>query len=250
MKTRSIAKKIIVAVLLGMSIIPAVGTIAADQDNPSISVTADTLNFDGKTYVATATGNVIITRGEATMTGNKAVYNLKSAEADMEGNVSVHQPDLQMTAQKLHSTDKNYVVATGDVAGTYQDKKMSGDKIEYHLDQNYGIITGKGYLEAQGSRMWADLIQGWFKEIRAVGTGNVHIESPADNLVAYGNEAIYTQTPDQHDGVIHLNGNVYANQNGSSLTGEHVVIQLADNSVQTYNGRSTLVIVPGSTPAK
>ena len=241
-------KKIIAALLMGSLLVPAIGILAEDgNNNPSVSVTADTLNFDGKTYVATATGNVVITRDQAKMTGNKAVYNLKSAEADMEGNVSVEQPDMHLTSQKLHSTNKNYVVATGNVAGTYEDKQMSGDKIEYHLDQNYGIITGKGYLKAQGAEMLADTIQGWFKEIRAIGTGSVHIESQADNLVAYGNEAVYTQTPNQKDGVIHLNGNVYAVQNGNSLTGDHVEIRLGDNSVQTFS-RSTLVIVPGSNP--
>lgn len=152
------------------------------------------------------------------MTGNKAVYNLKTAEADMEGNVSIQQPDMQLNADKVHSTNKNYVVATGSVRGVYDDKKVNGDKVEYYLDQDYGIVTGNGYLEAQGSQMWADHIDAWFKQIKAVGTGNVHIESPAENLVAYANQAVYTQTPGQNDGVIHLTGNVNATQNGNSST--------------------------------
>jgi lipopolysaccharide export system protein LptA len=245
MMIKQTKQKIIGALLMGVMIIPAVGIIAADKDNPSVSVTADKLSFDGKSYVATATGNVVILRDQAKMTGNKAVYNLKSAEADMEGNVSVEQPNMHLTSAKLHSTNKNYVVATGNVVGVYEDKKMHGDKVEYHLDQNYGIITGNGYLEAQGAQLWADTINGWFKEIRAIGTGNVHIESPADNLIAYGNQAVYTQTPNQKDGIIHLTGNVQANQNGNSLTGDNVEIRLADNSVQTMS-RSTVVIVPGS----
>ena len=240
---RKLRNRIITAVVLGLMISTAAMIMA--EDNPSISVTADKLSYNGKTYVATATGNVVITRGTATMTGNQAVYNLKTAEADMDGNVSVDQPDMHVTAQKLHSTNKNYVVATGAVNGVFEDKKMHGDKIEYQLDKNYGIITGNAYLEAQGSQLWADQIQGWFKEIRAIGTGNVHIESPADNLIAYGNEAIYTQTPNQKDGVIHMRGNVYATQNGNSLTGDDVEIRLADNTVQTMN-RSTVVIIPGS----
>ena len=95
--------------------------------------------------------------------------------------------------------------------------------------------------------MWADHIDAWFKQIKAIGTGNVHIESPAENLVAYANQAVYTQTPGQNDGVIHLTGNVNATQNGNSLNGDNVDIRLADNSVQTRS-RSTIVIVPGSNP--
>ena len=214
-----LGKKLAVAALLGAMVLPAVGAVAADNNgNPAVSVTADTLEYNGKTQVATATGNVVIVRDQATMTGNKAVYNLKTAEADMEGNVSIQQPDMQLNADKVHSTNKNYVVATGSVRGVYDDKKVNGDKVEYYLDQDYGIVTG-----------------------------NVHIESPAENLVAYANQAVYTQTPGQNDGVIHLTGNVNATQNGNSLNGDNVDIRLADNSVQTRS-RSTIVIVPGSNP--
>ena len=134
-------------------------------------------------------------------------------------------------------------MATGSVRGVYSDKKVNGDKVEYYLDQNYGIVSGNGYLEAQGSQMWADHIDAWFKEVRAVGQGNVHIESPADSLTAYATQAVYTQTPNVHDGVIHLTGDVHATQKGNSLNGDNVVIRLADNSVQTMS-RSTVVILP------
>ncbi len=240
---QEIQKKIIAAVLMGLLSLPAAGLLAAD--NPSVSVTADRLEYNGKTQVATAKGNVVIVRDQATMSGDTAVYNLKTSEADMEGNVSVQQPDMQLHAAKLHSTNRNYVIATGTVRGVYGDKKVNGDQVEYYLDKDYGIVTGNGYLEAQGSQMWADHIDAWFKEVKAVGQGNVHIESPADNLTAYAGQAVYTQTPNVNDGVIHLTGNVQATQNGNSLNGDNVLIRLADNSVQTMT-RSTVVIVPDS----
>ena len=237
--------KILAAVMTSTMLLPAAVTIAAD--NPSVSVTADKLEYNGKTQIAKETGNVVIVRDQATLTGNVATYNLKTAEADMEGNVTAQQPDMHMTSDKLHSTNRNYLIATGNVKGVYGDKKVNGDQVEYYLDQDHGIVTGHGYLEAQGSQMWADHIEGWFKEIRAIGTGNVHIESPTEELTAYGDKAVYTQTPGQNDGVIHLTGNVNATQNGNSLNGDNVDIRLADNSVQTRS-RSTIVIVPGSNP--
>lgn len=236
-------KKILTTALAGFMLVPVLGIGAEDAHTSSVSVTADTLMYDGKTQVATATGNVVIVRDQATMTGNKASYNLKTAEADMEGNVAVQQPDMQLNADKIHSTNRNYIVATGSVRGVYSDKKVNGDKVEYYLDQNYGIVSGNGYLEAQGSQMWADHIDAWFKEVRAVGQGNVHIESPMDSLTAYATQAVYTQTPNVHDGVIHLTGDVHATQKGNSLNGDNVVIRLADNSVQTMS-RSTVVILP------
>ncbi len=236
-------KKILTTALAGFMLVPVLGIGAEDAHTSSVSVTADTLMYDGKTQVATATGNVVIVRDQATMTGNKASYNLKTAEADMEGNVAVQQPDMQLNADKIHSTNRNYIVATGSVRGVYSDKKVNGDKVEYYLDQNYGIVSGNGYLEAQGSQMWADHIDAWFKEVRAVGQGNVHIESPTDSLTAYATQAVYTQTPNVHDGVIHLTGDVHATQKGNSLNGDNVVIRLADNSVQTMS-RSTVVILP------
>lgn len=236
-------KKILTTALAGFMLVPVLGIGAEDAHTSSVSVTADTLMYDGKTQVATATGNVVIVRDQAIMTGNKASYNLKTAEADMEGNVAVQQPDMQLNADKIHSTNRNYIVATGSVRGVYSDKKVNGDKVEYYLDQNYGIVSGNGYLEAQGSQMWADHIDAWFKEVRAVGQGNVHIESPTDSLTAYATQAVYTQTPNVHDGVIHLTGDVHATQKGNSLNGDNVVIRLADNSVQTMS-RSTVVILP------
>ncbi len=238
-----IRNKILTAALAGFMLVPSLGIGAEDTHTSSVSVTADTLVYDGKTQIATATGNVVIVRDQATMTGNKASYNLKTAEADMEGNVAVQQPDMQLNADKIHSTNRNYIVAAGSVRGVYNDKKVNGDQVEYYLDKDYGIITGNGYLEAQGSQLWADHIDAWFKEIRAVGQGNVHIESPADNLTAYAKQAVYTQTPNVNDGVIHLTGNVHAEQKGNTLNGDNVVIRLADNSVQTMT-RSTVVILP------
>lgn len=235
--------KILAAVMTSAMLLPAAVTIAAD--NPSVSVTADKLEYNGKTQIAKATGNVVIVRDQATLTGNMATYNLKTAEADMEGNVTAQQPDMHMTSDKLHSTNRNYLIAMGNVKGVYGDKKVNGDQVEYYLDQDHGIVTGHGYLEAQGSQMWADHIEGWFKEIRAIGTGNVHIESPTEELTAYGDKAVYTQTPGQNNGVIHMTGNVYATQKGNQLSGNDVEVHLADNSVES-NGRSTVVFIPGS----
>ena len=101
-----LGKKLAAAALMGAMILPAAGALAADNNgNPAVSVTADTLEYNGKTQVATATGNVVIVRDQATMTGNKAVYNLKTAEADMEGNVAVQQPNMQ----PLNNIEKNVV---------------------------------------------------------------------------------------------------------------------------------------------
>lgn len=67
--------KILAAVMVSAMLLPAAVTIAAD--NPSVSVTADKLEYNGKTQIAKATGNVVIIRDQATLTGNVATYNLK-----------------------------------------------------------------------------------------------------------------------------------------------------------------------------
>lgn len=231
------------AALLTVAVLAVPVTVSTAATQSAVSVTADKLQYDGKTQIATAQGNVIITRDQATMTGATALYNLKTAEADLDGGVTVEQPDMHVTAQKLHSTNKNYVVATGDARGIYGDKKLNGDQVEYYLDEDHGIVSGNGYMEAQGSQMWADHIDAWTKKISAVGTGNVHIESPKDNLTAYAERAEYMQTPGVNDGIINLFDNVYATQNGSSLNGDNLQIRLADNSAQAMS-RSTLIIMP------
>ena len=118
------------AALLAVAVLGGIAGAAAAASQPAVSVMADAMQYDGKTQIATATGNVVIVRDQATMTGDKAVYNLKTAEADMDGNVTVQQPDMHLTAAKLHSTNKNYVIATGDVRGIYGDKKLNGDQVD------------------------------------------------------------------------------------------------------------------------
>ena len=59
--------------------VPSLSTVAAPQ--PAISVTADQLQYDGKTQVATAKGNVVIVRDNATMTGATAMYNFEDGRS-------------------------------------------------------------------------------------------------------------------------------------------------------------------------
>ena len=120
------------------------------------------------------------------------------------------------------------------------ENRRQEEHIELIASENY---ASPRVMEAQGSQMWADHIDAWTKKISAVGTGNVHIESPKDNLTAYAERAEYMQTPGVNDGIINLFDNVYATQNGSSLNGDNLQIRLADNSAQAMS-RSTLIIMP------
>lgn len=236
-KWKKMVFSISVAVLCGLP----VGVLQAAAR--PITITADVLAYDGETRVATADGNVYIRQGETGLTGQHAIYNIKTDVAEVSGNACIVQPDLQVRAAKIEAYQKNHIIAAGNVQAVKGDKRLQGARVDYYIDRNYGIITGHAFLEAQGAKIWANRIEAWLQEVRAVGTGKVRVESSKNQLSATGNMATYTQTPGKNDGILNLTGNVHAVQKVNIVQGPAVQVRAADKSVRTF-GRSTLVLIP------
>ena len=81
--------------------------------------------------------------------------------------------------------------------------------------------------------MTAPHIYGNLKAIRILGDGGVHMTSEVHKLTAYGDQAVYTRTPNKNDGVLYQNGNTFA--------GPELILRDDNQTVET-NGRSTLTI--------
>ena len=215
---------------MGLAVISAMMMLSvtawAANEGP-LTISADTLSYDGNTGRAEASGNVVITQQDKTMTGANGWYNTKTREASLEGGVSMIGDNMSMSAQSVHSVNDNQFTAEGDVHLQRDDRQIFGDSVEYNSDTEYG-----------------NQVEGWLKEIRAVAQGGVTFNNPDKNVSGSADRATYTQTPNQNDGVVLLTGSAHAVQNGNVLNAPELKLYLKDNSAETLGGRSTLVITP------
>ncbi len=206
-----------------------------------LSITADELSYDGNAEVATASGNVVIERDGAKMTGTQGEYHFSDGSATLTGGVEYHKGNTSLTAATVYAYADQSLRADGDVHIVDGDKELLGAAVTYRPSDGYGTVEGGGVLRVPGTEMRAAAIEAHMNEIRLVGTGGVQLVSSQHGLRATADKAIYTQTPGQDDGFVSLVGNAHAEQNGNTLNGPHLDIRVADNAVET-KGRSTLVI--------
>ena len=232
---------------IGMAILAVLMTASVTvwaANNDPLTISADTLSYDGNTGRADAKGNVVITQADKTMTGASGWYNTKNQEASLDGGVSMIGSDMAMSAQSVHSYNNNKFTAKGGVHLQRGDRQIFGDTVEYNTEKEYGLVTGNARLIAEGTTLTGNKVEGWLKEIRAVAQGNVTFSNPERNVSGSSDRATYTQTPNQNDGVVLLSGSAHAVQNGNVLNAPELKIRLADDSAETLGGRSTLIIVP------
>ena len=88
------------------------GTLYAAEGVPA-SLDADTLEYDMRTGEATATGYVLLTRGDSHVTGNRATYNSKTQAATVEGNVIAVYQGTRLTCDYLMSDGQEHMMAQG-----------------------------------------------------------------------------------------------------------------------------------------
>lgn len=232
---------------MGLAVISAMMMLSvtawAANEGP-LTISADTLSYDGNTGRAEASGNVVITQQDKTMTGANGWYNTKTREASLEGGVSMIGDNMSMSAQSVHSVNDNQFSAQGDVHLQRDDRQIFGDSVEYNSDTEYGKVVGNAKLIAEGTTLTGNQVEGWLKEIHAVAQGGVTFNNPDKNVSGSADRATYTQTPNQNDGVVLLTGSAHAVQNGNVLNAPELKLYLKDNSAETLGGRSTLVITP------
>ena len=232
---------------MGLAVISAMMLLSvtawAANEGP-LTISADTLSYDGNTGRAEASGNVVITQQDKTITGANGWYNTKTREASLDGGVSLIGSNMAMSAQSVHSINDNQFSATGDFNFQRDDSQIFGDSVEYNSDTEYGKVLGNARLIAEGTTLTGNQVEGWLKEIRAVAQGDVTFNNPDRNVSGSADRATYTQTPNQNDGVVLLTGSAHAVQNGNVLNAPELKLYLNDNSAETLGGRSTLVISP------
>ena len=162
---------------------------------------------DGSTQIwrLTAITGVILISEEGTAYGDRAVYKIDEAVAEMTGNdLRMENPDQIMTAnQKFeYFTNANRFEASGDVVVDRGEDKLNADKIItfFKNDENGERVLDK--LEAQG---------------------NVIITTPEEILK--GRVGVY----DPNTQIAELLGNVSIEREQNILTGSRATVDLETN---------------------
>ena len=109
-------KKICAACVAAMFISSA--AIAADKDDQPSEVNADAIEYDMNTGVIAAEGNILLKHGTTRATGLHALFNVKTKEAHLIGNVIVVDEDMRITCGALMSNGQGHMVADENVIAT------------------------------------------------------------------------------------------------------------------------------------
>ena len=213
--------------------------LQAAQNNP-VDLSAEVIEYNSKTGLMTATGNVKLVQDNAVMTGLSVEYNTKTKEAYVTGGVKVVKEDATLTSAEVRSYENNHIIATGDAVLVKGQSKLTGPKIDYYSDRQYAVVPEAALLSMQDGFMSADQIEAYIDENKAIGTGNVHIVSEARQMDATANKAVYYGAQEAQGKAV-LTGNARAVQEGNILTGESLTIYMDDKAMDAQ-GRTKLVI--------
>ncbi len=205
-----------------------VGIIFAAAENIPAELDADTVEYDMKTGVVTATGDVLMKRGTARVAGAKAVYNVNTQEGMVEGNVIAVRDDMRITCAKVVSDGQEHMTAFGNVYGTQLDREFVGEKIDYYPNQNqYILIETGGRISNKDGVFTADRMEGWLNEEHYVGTGHAHLVSPPRDLEAGGDRFDYFA---KERGKLVMTGNAWAVQNNNTVKSNRITMYLAEDN--------------------
>lgn len=230
-------KKICAACAAAMLISSA--AMAAEKNNVPSEVNADAIEYDMKTNVVSAEGNVLLKHGTTKATGLHALFNVQTKEASLIGNVIVVDEDMRITCNALMSNGQGHMIADGDVVAKQtvlpnekypngDTRTFTGEHIDFFPDdRKHVVIPGGGIArsEVEGT-FTADSLEGWIDDERYIGTGNAHLVSQVRNLEAGGDRVDYDG---KQEGKAVVSGNAWAIQNNNTIRGNRLTVYLADD---------------------
>lgn len=197
---------------------------ASDEKVPA-SLDADEVEYDMRTGQVTATENVLMKRGEAKVTGQKASYNLTTMDGSVIGNVIAVYDDMRLTCDQLISYAAEHMQAIGSVHGTQLDREFTGEKVDYYPKQNdYIRIENGGTAKSKDGIFRADFLEGWLKDEHYVGIGNAYVNSPTKDLEAGGDRMDYYG---KDEGKAVMTGHAWAVQDNNTLHGNKLTLYMA-----------------------
>ncbi|HSP97467.1 MAG TPA: LPS assembly protein LptD [Candidatus Dormibacteraeota bacterium] len=110
-----------------------------------ITIDAQSLDYDQKGDILSATGDVLIRRGETTLRADSVEFNRRTSEARAIGDAVLTSPEAEITADAIFLDINN---ETGELQGARINAdrlgySLSGTRIEKGLGQRYRIEHGR-----------------------------------------------------------------------------------------------------------
>ncbi|MDO4177657.1 MAG: LptA/OstA family protein [Phascolarctobacterium sp.] len=213
----------------------------------NFSVSADELDYNLKTGDGTAKGNVVITQDGGTSTCNSAKFNSKTKSGVLTGNVVADRGDEHIVCSEFIAHNENDVSAIGGAVVTKAGRSISADRIDYSKSRQFAETVGSWakLRDSDGSVLNAAKIDYNMKDGIAKAYGGVTIDSPARNLTASSDSAVYLT--DKANGYVELIGNATATQDGNTVKGKK--LRLNNSNVAYADGDVKIHYVPKEQPA-
>ena len=213
--------------------------LAAEKDDVPSEVNADAIEYDMDTGVVAAEGNVLLKHGTTKATGLHAMYNVRTKEASLIGNVIVVDEDMRITCDALASNGQGHMVADGSVIARQtvapnekypvgDTRTFTGEHIDFFPDDRKHVVIPAGGIaqsEVEGT-FTADHLEGWIDDERYIGTGNAHLVSEVRKLEAGGDKVDYDG---KQEGKAVVSGNAWAIQDNNTIRGNRLTVYLADD---------------------
>jgi LPS-assembly protein len=116
---------------------------SSDEEDP-LRVKADSLTYEEKTNTVTATGNVVVTKGETTVNADSIGVNRTTNEVSAQGNVIVQDPQGEIKADALHLNmeDETGEITNGTVRLPRNQYVLTGKMLQKSYGQSYHIEDG------------------------------------------------------------------------------------------------------------
>ena len=221
------------------------GIMASASAAGKFSVKADELQYDLESGSGLAKGNVVAVQDNGRATADYAEFNSKEKTAVFTGKVILEKDGSQIVCDKLIMYSENNFSAVGRAAVVKEGKRLEADQIDYDKDAGYATTVGGWAMltDVDGSTVAAQKIDYRMSEGLVQAHGGVQIKSPARNLEASGDRAVYET---KANGFIELTGNAKAVQDGNSVEGDK--LRLANNSLAKVTGNVEIIYLPQAQP--
>ena len=224
-----------------------VGAALANAAQPNSEVTANEIEFDSATNTVVATGNVVIKKDNGIAKADKAVYNIKTEQGQLTGNVDAVRDEVTIKCAQLSINTRNYIVASGgNVVITKGGDSLNAPQVEYFDDRQFAQTKGDWakLSKDDGSVITAENINYDMKNGKAVADGDVKIDSPVRKLTGAGDRAEYFEEKNGQDSIIILTGqNAWAIQDGNKISGQKLSFKTGKSEGEA-NGKVMMVIPP------
>jgi LPS-assembly protein len=115
-----------------------------EQDQESIRVKANTLNYDEQSNTVTATGDVVVTKGDTTVKADSIGVNRTTNEVNARGGVVVTDPQGEIAADSLRLEMENETgeITNGTIRLPRNQYVLTGKLLQKSYGQTYHIENG------------------------------------------------------------------------------------------------------------